>query len=120
MKETDLKQRTKTFALRILKLVDALPRTASGKTIASQVARSGTSVGANYRALCRAKSTADFINKTSIIEEEADETAFWLELIIEGKILSAKRVRLLLQEADELTAIIVASRKTISQRAKSR
>ena len=117
MNETEMKVRTKTFAVRILKLADALPRTRSGNAIANQIVRSGSSVGANYRALCRAKSRPDFIHKTSVVEEEADETAFWLELIIAAKLLSAARIKPLLQEANELTAIAVATRKTASSRA---
>ncbi len=87
MTEAALKERTKEFARRTIRLVDTLPDTISGRVLAKQVMRSGTSVAANYRALCRSKSSADFINKTSIIEEEADETALWLELISEtGKL----------------------------------
>ena len=107
-----MKQRTKTFALRILDLADAVPRTRSGNVIAGQIVRSGTSVAANYRALCRAKSRADFVNKTSIVEEEADESWFWLELLIDRGLLPPRRVQPLLKEANELTAIFVASRKT--------
>jgi four helix bundle protein len=87
-------------------------RTLVANVIAGQVIRSGTSVAANYRALCRAKSRADFINKTSIVEEEADESSFWLELLIDRGLLSTRRVQPLLSEANELTAIFVASRKT--------
>jgi len=112
MNEHEMKQRTKKFALRILDLADALPHTRSGNVIAGQIVRSGTSVAANYRALCRAKSRADFVNKTSIVEEEADENCFWLELLIDRGLLSARRVQPLLKEANELTAIFVASRKT--------
>jgi four helix bundle protein len=112
MNEQEMKQRTKTFALRILDLADALPRTRSGNVIAGQIVRSGTSVAANYRALCRAKSRADFVNKTSIVEEEADESCFWLELLIDRGLLAPRRVQPLLKEANELTAIFVASRKT--------
>jgi len=112
MNEHEMKQRTKKFALRILDLADALPHTRSGNVIAGQIVRSGTSVAANYRALCRAKSRADFVNKTSIVEEEADENCFWLELLIDRGLLSARRVQPLLQEASEITAILVASRKT--------
>ena len=119
MNEIERKKRTKQFALRILDLADALPRTRSGNVIAGQIIRSGTSVAANYRALCRAKSRADFINKTSIIEEEADESCLWLELLIEHRLLAAKRVQPLLTEANELTAIFVASRKTVVARQKS-
>ena len=116
MKEKEMKQRTKKFALRILDLGDAIPRTRSGNVIANQIIRSGTSVGANYRALCRAKSRADFINKTSIIEEEADESCFWLELLIDRRLPSTRRVQPLLDEANELTAIFIASRKTAVSR----
>ncbi len=110
--ESQMKERTKQFALRILKLADALPKTRSGNAIAAQIVRSGTSVAANYRALCRAKSRADFINKTSIVEEEADESCFWLELLVDAGLLGAQEVQPLLQEASEITAILVASRKT--------
>ena len=116
MNEIKMKQRTKAFALRILKLADALPRSRSGNAVANQVVRSGTSVAANYRALCRSKSRADFINKTSIVEEEADETCFWLELIVDGELLTKSRIQPLLQEAGELTAMLVASRKTAISR----
>src|SRR5438045_9669528 len=109
MNENEMKERTKAFALRILKLADALPATRSGNAIANQIVRSGTSVAANYRALCRAKSRADFINKTSIAEEEADESCFWLELLIEADLIKRSRVQALLDEAKEITAILVAS-----------
>ena len=112
MNEPQMKNRTKQFALRILKVADALPTSRSGNAIANQIVRSSTSVAANYRALCRSKSRADFINKTSIVEEEADETGFWLELIVDAGLLSSNRVKPLLAEAGELTAILVASRKT--------
>src|SRR5207245_9434653 len=105
MKETELKDRTKKFALRILDLADALPHTRSGNVIDGQIVRSGTSVAANYRALCRAKSRADFVNKTSIVEEEADENCFWLELLIDRGLRSARRVKTLLKEANALLAI---------------
>jgi len=116
MNEQELKQRTNKFALRVLDLADALPQTRSGNVIAGQIIRSGTSVAANYRALCRAKSRADFINKTSIVEEEADESCFWLQLLVDRGLLPARRVQPLLKEADELTAIFVASRKTAASR----
>jgi len=116
MNEQELKQRTYTFALRIIDLADSLPQSRTGNVIANQVIRSGTSVAANYRALCRAKSRADFINKTSIVEEEADESSFWLQLLIDRSLLAARRVEPLLTEANELTAIFVASRKTASGR----
>jgi four helix bundle protein len=109
-----MKNRTKQFALRILKMADALPTSRSGNAIANQLVRSGTSVAANYRALCRSKSRADLINKTSIVEEEADETGFWLELIIDAGLLNGTRFKPLLLEASEITAMLVASRKTAS------
>ena len=110
--EPDLKKRTKAFALRILKLVDALPKTTAGRALASQIVRSGTSIAANYRAACRAKSTADFIGKMGIVEEEADETLFWLELLEESDLVVAAKLTAIKQEADELIAITVASIKT--------
>lgn len=112
MNEPQMKNRTKQFALRILKMADALPTSRSGNAIANQLVRSGTSVAANYRALCRSKSRADFINKTSIVEEEADEAGFWLELIVDAGLLAQTRVKPLLVEAGEITAMLVASRKT--------
>src|SRR5205809_7251702 len=116
MNESEMKQRAKQFALRVLKLADALPKTRSGNVIAAQLVRSGTSVAANYRALCRAKSRADFINKASIVEEEADESWFWLELVVDAESLRGKRVHPLLQEANEITAMLVATRKTALKR----
>ena len=112
MNEPQMKDRTKQFALRALKMADELPTSRSGSAIANQIVRSSTSVAANYRALCRAKARADFINKTSIVEEEADESGFWLELIVDAGLMNATRVKPLLAEASELTAILVASRKT--------
>jgi len=118
MNEPQMKDRTKKFALRILKMADALPTSRSGNAIANQIVRSSTSVAANYRALCRSKSRADFINKTSIVEEEADESSFWLELIVDAGLMTATRVKPLLQEASELTAMLVASRKTAMARSR--
>jgi four helix bundle protein len=110
--EPDFKKRTKAFALRILKLVDALPKTTAGRALASQIVRSGTSVAANYRAACRARSTADFIAKMGIVEEEADETLFWLELLEESALVSPAKLTAIKREANELVAITVASIKT--------
>lgn len=107
-----MKQRTKRFALDVIRLVAQLPKTTEGRAIGNQLVRSGTSVGANYRAACRGKSKADFVAKLGIVEEEADESCYWLELIIEGKVLEKEGVMPLLKEANEITAIIVASRKT--------
>lgn len=113
MNEFEMKQRTKTFALRILKLVEALPETRSGRIVANQLGRAGTSVGANYRAVCRAKSTADMLAKLAIVEEEADESAFWLEIVREAGLLPPAKTEALGREADELTATMVASRRTL-------
>jgi four helix bundle protein len=110
--DPDLKKRTKAFALRILRLVDALPKTTASRARASQIVRSGTSVAANYRAACRAKSPADFISKMGTVEEEADETLFWLELLEESELVSAAKLTAIKQEAHELIAITVASIKT--------
>lgn len=118
--EQELKERTKQFALRIMNLVDVLPKTTSAITIGRQIIRSGTSVGANYRAACRGRSKAEFISKLGIVVEEADETCFWLELIIEGNLLPEAKVQALLKEANELTAIFVSSIKTSQQNQKSK
>jgi four helix bundle protein len=112
MNSDNLKKRTKEFAIRIIKLVNALPKNSLGRTIGNQLLRAATSIGANYRAACRAKSTPDFIYKINIVEEEADECAYWLELIIETGLIEEKNVNLLLKEADELTAIFVSSGRT--------
>jgi len=116
MTETELKDRTKAFALRVLKLVDALPNTKSGRVLANQLGRSGTSVGANYRSACRARSAADMISKLSVVEEEADESAYWMELIGESKLMPVAKIAALHAEAGELTAIMVSSRKTLLAR----
>ncbi|MEX2671200.1 MAG: four helix bundle protein [Phycisphaeraceae bacterium] len=107
-----MRQRTKLFALRILRLVKSMPRSVEARAIAQQIVRSGTSIGANYRSACRGRSRAEFAAKLAIALEEADETAWWLELIIEGEILTANRVQPLLTEANELTAILSAARQT--------
>ncbi len=109
MTAEELKERTKQFALRVMHLVDALPKSTKARAIANQIIRSGTSVAANYRAACRARSRAEFIAKIGVVEEEADETAFWLELIVADKILPNKKVFPLLNEANELVAIMASS-----------
>ena len=110
MNPSELKERTLKFAVRVLKLADALPNKPSGRTIANQVARSGCSVASNYRAALRGKSRADFINKITTVLEEADETSFWIELTALAGLLPAKRG--LLAEAEELTRIFNATRRT--------
>jgi len=115
MNPTELKQRTKTFALRIIKLSRSVPKSDdAGRIIAKQIIRSGTSVAANYRASCRARSKAEFIAKMGTVEEEADESALWLELLAEAGIIPERKLAALLQEANDLTAIMAASRKTAS------
>ena len=108
----DLKLRCKAFALRVSKLVDALPKTTQGRAVGNQIFRSGTSVATNYRATCRARSRAEFIAKIGVVEEEADETLFWLEFIVDAELLAADRIQPLAIEADELVAIMAASRKS--------
>jgi four helix bundle protein len=115
MTERELLQRTKQFALRIFKLVGALPQTIQGRAVAAQLIRSGTSVAANYRAACRARSRAEFVSKLGLVEEEADETAFWLELIIETGLLNPAKVAPFLAEASEIVAMMASSKKTATK-----
>ena len=112
MTPKELQARTKSFALRVIKLVDALPRSTAGWVIGRQLLRSATSVGANYRAACRAQSHAEFAAKLSIVVEEADESLYWLELLQESSLIESGRLTELLKEAHELAAITVAARKT--------
>jgi four helix bundle protein len=107
-----LKDRTKQFAIRIVRVFKALPKTDEARILGKQLLRSGTSVGANYRAVCRARSTAEFIAKIGVVVEEADETVFWLELLIETEIVPAAKLVPLLQEANEILAIVAASQAT--------
>ena len=107
-----LKERTKQFAIRIVNLFRSLPKTEEARVLGRQVLRSGTGVGANYRAVCRARSRPEFIAKLGVVLEEADETVFWLELLIETGIVQRSRLELLLTEANELTSIFVVSRHT--------
>jgi four helix bundle protein len=111
MNEDELKDRTKKFGLRVLKLVAALPKTPEGRAIGGQLVRSGLSVGSN----CRGRSKAEFVAKLGIVEEEADESAYWMEIIIAAGLLKPKRVEALLQEAYELVAIMAASRKSATR-----
>ncbi|MBI5304812.1 MAG: four helix bundle protein [Chloroflexi bacterium] len=115
MTRDDLKARTKLFALRTINLCESLPQRRSSAILANQLIRAGTSVGANYRAACRARSTKDFVNKLGVVIEESDESAYWIELVVEAKLMSERRVASLLKEADELTAIFTASHKTASR-----
>lgn len=112
MDQKDLKARTKRFALQILRIADQLPNTAKGRAVAGQLIHAGTSVAANYRAACRARSKSEFISKIGTVIEESDESAFWIELIQEDGMLDAERVVPLWREAGELVAIMTQSRKT--------
>ena len=115
----DLRKRTKSFALRVIGLVDSLPRGKSSDVIGRQLLRSGTSVGANYRAACRAKSSADFISKMGTVEEETDESLFWMELLIESGMVQEQLLKELMSESQEILAIIVASIRTVRKTATS-
>ena len=106
MRDNDLRERTKKYALRVMNLADALPHSGAGKVISQQVIRSGTSVGAQYREAFRAKSTADYISKLTGSLGELEETQYWLELVIESKLIKEQRMIPLLQETDELIAIL--------------
>jgi len=120
MTPEQLKERTKRFALDVIALVGTLPRTLVAEIIAGQMVRSGTSTGANYRAACRARSRAEFVAKIGVAEEEADETQYWLELLLETKLAKSETVRRLIVEATELVAILSASRKTPREAEKER
>jgi four helix bundle protein len=112
MNEDDLKRRTKAFALRIVKLVQSLPNNSVARHFGGQLLRSGTSVPANYRAACRSRSTADFIAKMGIVEEESDESAFWIEMLVDTDNVKLELVAELLDEANQLVAIFVTSINT--------
>jgi len=120
MNEKIFKDRTKKLALRVIQLTETLPHTRAADVIAKQIIRSATSVGANYRAACRAKSTADMIIKLKIVEEESDETIYWLELLLESKSLQYSEVNEIMKEAEEVLAITVASIKTLRVRLPNR
>lgn len=112
MNSDDFKRRTRNFALRIIKLVESLPNTPTARVIGNQLLRCGTSVGANYRAACRAKSNPDFIAKMGIVEEEADESIYWIEMLIDTNLVKANLVESLLDEADQIVSIVVSSINT--------
>ena len=116
----NLKERTKQFSMDIVSLVVELPRNLTAQTLGKQILRSGTSVGANYRAACRAKSQADFINKVAIVIEEADETQFWLELMVTSDIVKRDKALKLWKEADELIKIMTTSSKTAKRNLKGK
>jgi four helix bundle protein len=112
MDKVDLKRRTQRFAVETTKFIERLPSTSSLRVLSNQLLRSLTSVGANYRSACRGKSTADFINKIIIVEEEADECIYWLELMEESGLVNSENLIILKKEANELTAIFTAIGKT--------
>ncbi len=113
MTEQEFKDRTKQIALRVIRLVESLPNTSTAQIIGKQLLRSATSVGANYRAACRGKSTADILHKLAIVEEEADESLYWLELLVESKIISENKLSALMRDINEIVAMTVASIKTL-------
>ena len=110
------KQRTRQFSLRVIRLVDALPRTRVGDVIGRQLLRSATSVGANYRSACRGRSTSEFVAKLGTVEEEADECVYWLELLADSGLVKSAKLAALLEEANEIVAIIVAAIKSTRRR----
>ena len=114
----ELKQRTREFALRVIRLCEALPKNRTADVIGRQLLRAGTSVGANYRAACRARSRAEFVAKLGIVEEECDETIYWIELLIESNLVDVARVRPLTEEAAEILGIVIASIKTARNRSR--
>ena len=116
MDEKTFKLRTKKLAVAIIKQMDKLSQSRAADIMARQVLRSGTSIGANYRAACRAKSTLDMINKMKIVEEEADETEYWLEILVEARLTSPEQVNNLYKETDEILSMTVASLKTLRGR----
>jgi four helix bundle protein len=116
MDEQAFKQRTQRLALKVIELVEVLPRSRTADVISRQLLRCATSVGANYRSACRGKSTADVLAKLAIVEEEADETIYWLELLVQAEISTSDKVRPLIKEADEIVAMTVASIKTLRNR----
>lgn len=119
MNKKELQERMTTFAVRIIRMVDSLPSTISGKAVARQIIRSGTSPSANYRAACIAKSDKDFINKLKMVEEELDETTHWLDIIMRSEMVKASRIQPLYQECNELLSIIVKSIITTKNRVKT-
>ena len=112
MTQDEMKLRTKQFALRVIRLVESLPNNKTSNILGGQLLRSGTSVGANYRAACRAKSIPDFINKLAIVEEEADESIYWIELLVSGKQVKGSLVEGLLGQANEILSIVIAAIRT--------
>ena len=117
--QEQIKYRTKQIGLKVIKLIDDLPNKPSAWAVAKQIVRSSTSIGANYRAACRAKSIPDFINKLKIVEEETDETLYWLEMLEESSLVQKDKISDLLKETNEVLSIIVASINTSKKNLKS-
>lgn len=118
-KSDELQLRTMRFAVRIVRLCRALQRNAEGRVIRNQLLRCGTSVAANYRAVCRARSKAEFVSKLSVVVEETDETLFWFQLLVEAEIVKRERLAELISEADELVRIFAAARRTTQLQVKN-
>ena len=118
MNKEELNERIRQFVVRIVNMIEQLPETRTSRTITGQISRSATSIGANYRAACRARSRRDFVNKLKIVEEEADETIYWLQLIGDCRQISPERIRNLKSEGEELLSIFVASVKTAKENLK--
>lgn len=116
MTTSELKSRTKNFSLMVIDLVEKLPNSISVRVIANQIVKSGTSVGANYRAVCRSRSDREFVSKMNIVLEEADETLFWIEIIMAKQWISSPELEIIWKEGNELTAIFVSSLKTVNDR----
>jgi len=119
MNADEMKDRTQEFALRVINLVESLPNTRTGDVLGKQLLRSGTSVGANYRAACRARSDAEFIAKLGIVEEETDESIYWIELIAKANLMKISRVKNLLDEANQILSIVIASINTTKRKKKN-
>ena len=120
MDEKTFKARTKKLAVAIIKQMDKLPKSRAADVVVNQIIRSGTSIGANYRAACRAKSTADMINKMKIVEEESDETMYWLEILADADLAPKEQIRELYKETNEILAMTIASVKTLRNRSQSK
>ena len=116
MTTNELKLRTKNFSLTIIDLVEKLPNSISVRVVANQIVKSGISVGANYRAVCRARSDREFVSKMNIVLEEADETLFWIEIIMDKQWINKPELEVIWKEGNELTAIFVSSLKTVNDR----
>ena len=116
MDEKTFKDRTKRLGLSVIRLVEKFPRSIAADAIGRQIVRSATSIGANYRATCRAKSSADMINKLKVVEEESDETGYWLELILEANLVPKELIAPIAKETEEILAMTVASLKTLRSR----